>query len=137
MNTHIWRYRDDQRNYRGYHLSADSEGCAALLQWLRSSKGRTDFHLQPVTQAVIGVPNHQGDLSACESCNIFMLHIRPDAASGHFLVTEKSGRLSLECSPQQVERLIKGVEDIQRGEGDYRIGEGGNQVLWFWWYPRG
>jgi len=65
---------------------------------------------------------------------LLKLHVRPDVGRGHFLFSEVSGRLSLECSQQQVECIIKGVEDIKRGDGDYCIGGDDQQVLWFWWY---
>jgi hypothetical protein len=136
MNTHIWRYRDNQNNYPGYHLCADDEACVALLAWLRNPKKQTEFRLQPATQDVLNVPNNQGGLAACASCTQFKFQARTNVDSCHFLWSEESGRLSLECSHQQAELIIKGVEDILRGEGDYSIGAGKNQVLWFWWYPR-
>jgi hypothetical protein len=135
MNTHIWRYLDNQRNYPGYHLSGDVEGCNALLSWLRRPEPRPAFRLQPVTTQVLGVPNNQGGLAAYVGCGFFQLHVKLDASQGHFAFSEASGRLSLECSQEQVARITKGVEDVLRGEGDYCIGGGGQQALWFWWYP--
>lgn len=135
MNTHIWRYKDNQRNYPGYHLSADAEGCRALLDWLRSRKARPEFRLKTATPEVLSVPNNQEGLAAYVSCTLLKLQVRQDVDRGHFVFSEVSGRLSLECSQQQVECIIKGVEDIQRGEGDYCIGAGSQQALWFWWYP--
>jgi hypothetical protein len=116
-------------------MSADADGCAALLAWLRSPKERTEFRLQPVPRDVLSVPNNQGGSAAHVASTLFKLHVRPDAPRGHLLFSEVSGRLILECSQQQVECIIKGVEDIQRGKGDYCIGED-EQVLWFWWYPQ-
>ncbi len=136
MNTHLWRYRDNQNNYPGYHLSADADGCTALLAWLRAPKGRTEFRLQPVTPEVLSVPNNQGGSAGYVACTLLKLHLKPDAADGHFLFSEMSSRLSIECSQRQVECIIKGVEDIQRGEGDYCIRGDDEHVLWFWWYPR-
>jgi hypothetical protein len=135
MNAHIWRYKDNTRNYPGYHLTADAEGCASLLAWLRSPKSRSEFRLQPVTPEVLSVPNNQGGLAAYVGCTSLKLHVRSNIGRGHFVFSEVSGRLGLDCSQQQVECIIKGVEDIQRGEGDYCIGGDGQQVLWFWWYP--
>lgn len=109
MNTHIWRYRDNQRNYPGYHLTADAEGCVALLGWLRSRKAGSEFPLRPVTPEVLGVPNNRGGAAACVGCTTFKLHVKPDAARGHFVFSEISGRLSLECSQKQVEDIVKGV----------------------------
>jgi hypothetical protein len=117
-------------------MSADADGCAALLSWLRSPDERTEFRLQPVTPEVLSVPNNQGGLAAYVACTLFKLQVRSGAARGNLLFSEASGHLSLECSQLQVERIIKGVQDIQRGEGDYCIGEDDDQVLWFWWYPR-
>jgi hypothetical protein len=116
-------------------LTADAEGCASLLAWLRSPKSRSEFRLQPVTPEVLSVPNNQGGLAAYVGCTSLKLHVRSNIGRGHFVFSEVSGRLGLDCSQQQVECIIKGVEDIQRGEGDYCIGGDGQQVLWFWWYP--
>lgn len=135
MNTHIWRYRDNRRNYPGYHLSADADGCAALLAWLRSTKPRPELRLQPVPPEVLSVPNNRDGAAAHVGCASFQLHVRPDAAHDHFLFSEVSGHLTLECSPQQVEHIIEGVEGIQRGEGDSCMGGEDQNVLWFWWYP--
>jgi hypothetical protein len=136
MNAHIWRYRDNQSNYPGYHLSADDGACVALLAWLHNPGKQTEFRLQPVTQEVLNVPNNQGGLAAYVSCTQFKLQNKTNVDPRYFLFSEKSGRLTLECSHQQGELIIKGVEDIMRGEGDYSIGTGQNQALWFWWYPR-
>jgi hypothetical protein len=136
MNTHIWRYQDNQRNYPGYHLCADEEACVALLAWLRNPKKKTGFQLQPVTQEVLNVPNNQGGLAAHVSCTQLKFQTRTNVDPRYFLFSEESGRLTLDCSQQQEKLVIKGVEDIMRGEGDYSIGTGKNQALWFWWYPR-
>lgn len=133
MNTHVWRYRDNQRNYPGYHLSADADGCVALLAWLRSPRARPEFRLQPVTPEVLSVPNSQ---AGYVGFTFFKLHVRPDVARGHFQFSEVSDRLSLACSQQQVECIIKGVEGIVRDHGDYCIGGEDQHVLWFWWYLR-
>ena len=132
---HIWRYKENQRNYPGYHLSADAEGCLAMLDWLRSLKAKPEFRLKPATSEVLSVPNNQGGLAAYVSYTLLKLQVKQDADRGHFVFSEVSDCLSLECSQQQIECIIKGVEDIQRGEGDYCIGRGKQQLLWFWWYP--
>lgn len=135
MNTHIWRYRDNRRNYPGDHMSADAEGCAALLTWLHSRRVRPEFRLQPVTAEVLRIPNNQGGSAAYAGCTALKLDVRPAVDPGHFLFSESGSHLGLECSQQQVECIIKGIEDIQQGEGDYCIGGDDQHVLWFWWYP--
>jgi hypothetical protein len=35
-----------------------------------------------------------------------------------------------------VECIVRGVEDIVQGRGDYCIGGDDQHVLWFWWYPK-
>lgn len=114
MNTHIWRYKDNQRNYPGYHLSADAEGCSALLAWLRSSKERPEFRLQSITAEVLGVPNNRAGSAAYVGCSSFKLNVKTAFDSSHFLFSEVSGRLSLECSQQQLDYIVRGVEDIAR-----------------------
>jgi len=135
MSAHIWRYQENQRNYPGYHMSADANGCADLLAWLRNPKRKPVFRLQPVTQEILNVPNNRNGAARFSQYNLLELNVRSDAPSELFQIDEVSGCLNLECSRHQVECIIKGVEDILQGQGDYSIGQDDSHRLWFWWYP--
>ena len=135
MKTHFWRYLENERNYPGYNFSTDADGCRAVLRWLRTFEERPVFRLQPVTADVLSVPNNRDGAAGYFGFTSFLLRTLPDAPPGHFAFTEVSGHLTLECSQVQVDLLIEGVEGLQRGEGDHRIGASREQALWFWGYP--
>jgi hypothetical protein len=135
MNAHIWRYQDNRRNYPGYHLSADFDGCDALLRWLRRMDNGLEFRLKPVTPEVLGIPNNQHGSAKAISCALFKIKVETNLAKDHLLFSEISGRLTLECSQLQAERVIQGIEDMAKGRGDYSVGEIDPHILWFWWHP--
>lgn len=53
-------------------------------------------------------------------------------AADWFHFSEHGSEFVLECSRGLIGEILKGVEDINQGRGDYSIG-GDRQPLWFWW----
>ena len=64
----LWRYTENERNYRGWHLNADSVGCAslsALLDELAQAPGtHRTVQLTPPGASQLAVPNNQGGRAA-------------------------------------------------------------------------
>lgn len=83
---------------------------------------------------MLGVPNNQCGLASHVSC--ISLEIRVDSDLREDIqFFEVARRLLIRCSREQMNAIVKGVNDIAKGAGDYCIGVDQN-VLWFWWYPK-
>ena len=134
----LWRYREHSRNYPGFHLSADRPGCAQLLTLLGSlAKARTpqigNVVLDPVTAAVLAIPNNRGGHAAISSYQHWELVVDPRFPPERLHFAVMNDRARTELSVVQVESVMAGVEDIRALRGDYAIGDDDEHQLWFWW----
>ena len=114
MKVFLWRYRDNRRNYPGYHLSADEEGCRALLAWLKESRKRSQFCLQAMEPAVLRVPNNQGGLASYVSFMSLEIHLDSELGCD-MKFSEVGRRLVIRCSQEQIEAINKGSSGLGRG----------------------
>lgn len=128
----LWRYRENRRNYPGYHLTCDAVG----TRWLQNKLLATvpgkplKVSLSPVTKEILSVP---ANWSAAVGFSEWFITIDPTAKT--LVFTESHPRCYLSLPPADVDDLLKGVVDIAAGKGDYMIGETDQQELWFWWWP--
>lgn len=59
-----WRYLENTRNYPGWHLTADTDGCASLIALLDAAvldgmEGRRTLKIDRPTPAQLAVPNNR------------------------------------------------------------------------------
>ena len=132
----MWRYRERTRNYPGYHLSADTQGCDQLLKLLGDlAKVReprlATVTLDAVTADVLAVPNNRdADVSTYGHWDLIADPRFPPERL-HFTVL--NDRVRSELSAVQIESLAAGVLDMRERRGDYAIGDEDEHLLWFWW----
>jgi hypothetical protein len=137
---YLWRYRENRRNYPGYHLTADACGCDDLGSVLTKHENathvrRTRLALSPVTPSILAVPaNTRGD-STVVTFSSLELVTDPNSPRDHFRFTETHPHCQLDLSTAQAGCVLEGVRDIQHGKGDYCVGGAGDHVIWFWWFP--
>ena len=136
---HLWRYKDNRRNYPGYHLTANAAGCdqfaIALQTAIQNNRESTiRLHLHPVTNAILDVPNNTN----AQHVALSTLEIIVDQQSvlPIFNFTESHPTVRLRMNRGQAECILKGLDDIKHDKGDYCIGADGDNVIWFWWYPK-
>lgn len=134
---HLWTYRENRRNFRGYHLSADPEGCATLSSVFAALSKATDHlaekvSLKPVTADALRVPNNSSGNASAVSFTQWLVETDPALDKEHLRFEERDSKCRMLVSPHQAERICAGVADIAAGRDDYSIGTGDN-ALWFWW----
>jgi hypothetical protein len=137
MSISLWRYRDNRRNYPGYHLSADREGCVrlvAVLSVLQSAKRglAMTVPLAAPTAKVLSVPNNWSGLASLVPFDRWLVTVDSASDEDRLVFTEAAVACRLSLSPSLIPSVIAGVRDIENGKGDYCIGEG-DHSLWFWW----
>jgi hypothetical protein len=135
----LWRYRENRRNYPGYHLTANREGCDQLLEILGAHEKakqaiQTIVSLSSVTPQILSVPDNTRGDAACVSLAAWELITQPEFPPEYFQFQESYPICRLQLSQNQAGCIAEGVKDIQAGKGDYCIGGEGDQVLWFWWF---
>ena len=134
----LWRYEENQRNFPGWHLTADPAGCASLLALLDAlaSDGPTSSRtvvVQAPTPAILAVPNNRS--STWRSPSRLRLSLSTNTAEWVF--PEALEPATFTFGLEWLAELQRGITDISRSRGDYSIGKasGGNLQLWFWWQP--
>ncbi len=131
-NIYIWRYQDNPKNYRGWHLSANNSGCISISELLQAlidspPEAYRTVQLSVPTDKQFCVPNCKRK-PISETKLIIVKSGIPD----EWTLTNNEDKLQLNIGTVYLHKFISGIADIQRGEGDYFIGRK-DQELWFWW----
>jgi hypothetical protein len=134
----LWRYTENVRNFRGWHLTADSVGCEsliALVDALAADAGQISrvFEVSPPTERALRVPNNRSGTAAW--LTPAKLRITNSDDPEHWRFTDALDTAELVLGADWLPRLRAGIAGIEEGLGDYSIGDHskGNMPLWFWW----
>lgn len=127
---------DNTRNYPGYQLSADAEGCQDLRARLGKIRSSVAFSLTPPDAGVLSVPNNQGGRARHFAGLMFQVQTSSYLCPNTFRWEEQGAKFILTCSQEKIVQFLAGVAGIERGKGDYSIRGEGGQELWFWWQLR-
>ena len=132
----LWRYTENQRNYRGWHLSADADGCASLLSLLdqlpSASAAYRTLQITAPSATQLRAPNNRASGWLAPS----RLRIEWAAQPATWLLPESLDPAHLTLGLDRLIPLRAGIADVAAGRGDYSIGDRGAR-LWFWWWPKG
>ncbi len=132
----IWHYEDFPRNYHGYHLTADDQGCVFLLGLIdlfRNARypARKFVELAIPTSEHLAIPNCP---RRCIPAHTAEFRFRGDHPESHWSISEADGKVEIETGATGLGQLDRGFADISLNNGDWAIGDG-NNALWFWCYP--
>jgi hypothetical protein len=132
----LWRYTENDRNFPGWHLSANAEGVAAILALLSAFEadgvaGSRTLTVAAPTASLLAVPNNR--TSKWVAPSKFRLSFSAEPSQWDF--PESLNPAELTFGAQWLPTLRQGVSGVSRGHGDYSVGCHGrnNFPLWFWW----
>ncbi len=130
----LWHYHEFPKNYRGYHINADVQGCAFLIGLIERFRNeiypaRKKIRLEAPTSAVLAVPNCS---AKCIPASSIEFRFHRELSDDHWSLSENHGEVIIEMGLNGLNDLERGFKDIQLGEGDWSTGRG-NESLWFWW----
>ena len=132
----LWHYKDFPKNYCGYHLTADQDGCVfliGLVERFRNAQypARKQIALDTPTPDVLSVPNCP---RKCIPADRVELRFRRDFSDDHWSITESGREVKIEMGANGLNDLDRGVGDMILADGDWSTGSG-ESSLWFWWHP--
>ena len=135
---YLWKYEENTRNYPGWHMHADKEGCCGLTElidrMLESQWGSQKIlDVTPPTARVLSVPNNRGREARWIVAQFLVLkYPKGKVEDEHFIFEKQANGVVLSVSQQMLEQLREGIIGIPHDKGDYAIGDRHNR-LWFWW----
>lgn len=144
----LWRYCENTRNYPGWNLTADGEGCASLQELIdlfdgaRWTCGQTIRLIRP-NERVLCVPNNRGGKASWISRESLRLQYpKNKVPHEHWSLTFDQREVVLQLGARKLVDLRDGVSAIMNGRGDYAIGPDAEsrfdeECLWFWGRPTG
>jgi hypothetical protein len=130
----LWRYTENERNYPGWHLTADLAGCQSLIALFEAlaADGPSAFRtvdLTRPTRATLSVPNNRGGTADFESPEKLRIGFSENASHWSFPPQLEPAEFSY--GYEWLSPLREGLNGIPLGKGDYSIGR--DLPLWFWW----
>ena len=131
----LWRYANANRNYRGYHLTADTEGARTLASTLsslgrRKSQSAPSIALAPLTDAILSVPNCRTHRPV--TFKRWILTCKPTGSPNHLLLRDDGVTGFAELSESQAMDIASRLVALSKGEDDYCIDAVEGDGLWFW-----
>lgn len=132
----LWHYTENDRNYPGWHLTADAAGCASLVALLDALaadgiQASRSVRITPPSKAQLSVPNNQSGSAAWRAPD--KLRVSLSSSPADWLFPLDLNRAIITVGTDWLAPLREGISGIPLGRGDYSIGAKGNSRLWFWW----
>lgn len=131
----LWRYLDNERNYPGWHMRADADGYAALLELLAAFRGGGSAYrtldVTPPDARVLRGPNNGNGHARWWAPRKW--RIAYDAGAQRWDFPPEGDLAMLTLGAVGLDELAEGVALAARGGFDYAVGSGADDaVLWFW-----
>jgi hypothetical protein len=135
-NISLWRYTENERNYPGWHLTADAAGCASLIALLDALAAdgvpaSRSVEITPPSKPQLGVPNNKSGSAAWQAPGKLRVSFSATPAEWSFPLDLDSAVITV--GSDWLASLREGLSGIPLGRGDYSIGPEGSSRLWFWW----
>lgn len=141
----LWTYTRNIKNFPGWHLSADHQGCVSFLDLcermmkMTCSSERTIVIRRP-TVDILMVPGNQGGYATWRYPERLKLRYLQDSASQDVWHIEEvaESNVLLTLGVQHLNNLKEGIQGLMEGKGDYAIGthelseNSISMCLWFW-----
>ena len=133
----LWYYTENERNYPGWHLTADAAGCESLIALIdlfaTGTPASRAVDITPPSEAQLGVPNNKSGLAAWRAPSKLRVAFSNNPADWSFPPELDPAVLTI--GSDWLAPLREGISGIPHGRGDYSIGPSGKggSRLWFWW----
>jgi hypothetical protein len=134
----LWYYTENERNYPGWHLTADPAGCNSLIALLDvlatdGIPASRAVEITPPSKAQLVVPNNKSGLAAQRAPSKLRVAFSSNPQDWSF--PQELDPAVLTIGADWLAPLREGISGIPLGRGDYSIGPTGkgSSRLWFWW----
>ena len=141
---YIWHYKDNVRNFPGWHFTADNDGCTAMLELCALMQqaeypARKTLQLSNPPDDVVQVVNPGSRWFSASSIEI--RYPKDRVAADAWEMKSVDNKVRLIVGPRKLEELEDSIRELmEEGVGDYAIcpeNDSPDMELWFWKYRKG
>lgn len=135
--VYIWKFIPENRNYPGWNLTADIEGCNSLIKLLQQMQlASFPSHKTIITHpATINQVKAATDNKPFETVGRIALKFRKGEQQ-LWQTEERNDVLEIRFGEREMQLLQTALQRIIKGEGDFAIGDAENEhLVYFWWLP--
>jgi hypothetical protein len=138
--SYLWRYKENTKNYPGWHFSADEISCSAFIDLFNlmdvaTYSGNCKISITPPNDALLSIPNNLNGNARYETAKQLVIKYDP-LKQVLWNITHNDSTVFIDIGKKYLLEFRKGIEDIKQGQGDYSIGPIADENrLWFWWMP--
>lgn len=135
--VHLWKYLEKQSNYPGINLTADTDGCASLIELL--TRFRKDEYqptktlaLHPTTKNIARVGTAK---STFKSFSTITLNFISEGEPIWTIEEQLNDEIKISFSLPYLKEFENALKRVKVDEGDFPIADKKRKhVLYFWWY---
>jgi hypothetical protein len=132
-NLYLWRYVPDNKNYSGWHLTADKIGVGSLLRLIQALK--SDGMEQRRTLYLSAPGESEYRIPGCRSKPVPVSKLRVSfdlTGSSAPEILEQEGSIAIVfINPSNVDQYSKALIDLLNGNNDIQIGNH-RSGIWRW-----
>ena len=125
----IWRYKPLNKNFPGWHMSADKAGYESLLEFLNLLEQSSVGSKRTLNLVKPDIWSASSTLKKMPEKKVLIILSSLD---DHWLLETEPDRLLFNIGVQQISVLKAGILDAKNGEFDFSVGAIDGQNIWFW-----
>lgn len=130
---HFWRFKENERNYPGWHIMLDVEASASIASLLRAMLDRAASCERAIvvtrqSDIVLRVPNNRGGSAAWSAPSTLRFAFSAEHPSAWSIIAD-GAVVRWQCGASHLSAVVSAFEDPAR-HFDSSIGN--DPVVWFW-----
>jgi hypothetical protein len=132
----VWKFHPENRNYLGWNLTGDNEGCNSLIELLElmqtsSFPSHNTITTQPATINQVKATTGSIPFKSISKLNLRFRKGEPQL----WYIEEVDNGIQVTFGEREIELLQTALQRIIKGEGDFALGDSKDEhLVYFWWF---
>jgi len=131
-HLYLWKYKDNPRNYPGWHLTGDKQGLVSLIDLItlmikENRNSKRSVRLSEPGRTELSIPGCSNKVQAVKK---FALYFETEAVE-EWQVKPYQESMDIISNSYSAKGLKESLVQLSRGENDFSFGHGIDQI-WFW-----
>jgi hypothetical protein len=132
----VWKFHPENRNYPGWNLTGDTEGCNSLIELLELMQASSFPSRKTIATQTATISQVKAATGTKPFKSANKLTLRYRKGEPQFWYTEEvDNGIRVTFGEREIELLQTALRRIIKGEGDFAIGDSEDEhLVYFWWF---